>query len=264
MITHSFDPAPGIISPEMLYGRRENLPHSCIITFSKTVLDHALSRYPHREAIVIPRLEGPKTVWTLWDDAFETLFYLSPITSAGAGMLLEDIAQISGAKHFVLFGSCGALDKGLTEGHLIVPTEACRDEGLSYHYAPAADYIQVKNEHFVANTLQELSLPYVKGRVWTTDALYRETKDNMDKRREEGCVAVDMECAGLQAVCDFRGYAYYTFFYTGDLLDAPAWEKRILDSGEKEADHQLAAFLVALEIAKRVNRQEERAKLPSK
>ena len=256
MITNSFDPAPGIISPQMLYERRGGLPRSCIITFSKTVLDHALARYPHREALVVPRLEGPKTVWLLRDGAFETLFFLSPITSAGAGMLLEDIAQASGAKHFVLFGSCGALDKGLTEGRLIVPTEAFRDEGLSYHYAPAADYIQVKNARFVADALQEKSLPFVEGRVWTTDALYRETKGNMDKRREEGCVAVDMECAGLQAVCDFRGYEYYTFFYTGDLLDAPAWEKRILDSGEKEADHQLAAFLVALEIAKRVDGRE--------
>jgi purine-nucleoside phosphorylase len=256
MITNSFDPAPGIISPEMLYERRENLPRSCIITFSKTVLDHVLARYPHREAFVIPRLEGPKTFWLLRDGAFETLFYLSPITSAGAGMLLEDIAQISGATHFVLFGSCGALDKGLTEGRLIVPTEACRDEGLSYHYAPAADYIRVKNAPFVANALQEKSLPFVEGRVWTTDALYRETRASMDMRRKEGCIAVDMECAGLQAVCDFRGHEYYTFFYTGDLLDAPAWDKRILDSGEKEADHQLAAFLVALEIAKKADERE--------
>ena len=37
---------------------------------------------------------------------------------------------------------------------------------------------------------------------------------------------------------------------TGDLLDAPAWEMRILDSGDREADHQLAALRVALEIAR--------------
>ncbi|HOQ64017.1 MAG TPA: phosphorylase, partial [Clostridia bacterium] len=96
----------------------------------------------------------------------------------------------------------------------------------------------------------DLGLPHVCGRCWTTDALYRETRGNMEKRRAEGCIAVDMECAGLQAVCDFRGYEYYTFFYTGDLLDAPAWEMRILDSGDREADHQLAALRVALEIAR--------------
>ena len=66
-----------------------------------------------------------------------------------------------------------------------------------------------------------------------------------------GCIAVDMECSGLQAVCDYRGYEYYTFFYTGDLLDAPEWEQRIL-ANEAEKDHQLSNFLVALEIAAQV------------
>ena len=103
----------------------------------------------------------------------------------------------------------------------------------------------------MARTLQRLDLPHVSGRVWTTDALFRETRRNMERRRNEGCIAVDMECAGLQAVCDFRGYEYYTFFYSGDLLDAPEWEQRILCS-DAETEHQLRNFMVALEIAKRV------------
>jgi hypothetical protein len=50
-------------------------------------------------------------------------------------------------------------------------------------------------------------------------------------------------------MCDYRGLEYYTFFYSGDLLDAPKWEQRILGNGA-EKDHQLANFMVALEIAK--------------
>ena len=96
--------------------------------------------------------------------------------------------------------------------------------------------------------LDDLGIPQVSGRAWTTDAIFRETRGNVDKRRAEGCIAVDMECSGLQAVCDYRGYEYYTFFYTGDLLDAPEWEQRIL-ANESEKDHQLSNFLVALEIA---------------
>ncbi len=52
-------------------------------------------------------------------------------------------------------------------------------------------------------------------------------------------------------MCDFRGYQYYTFFYTGDLLDAPEWEQRIL-ANELEKEHQLLNFQVALEIARRL------------
>ena len=250
MIHQNFDPDEGIISPQMLVEQVDGLPDTCVITFSRTVLDHALAHYPHQAACAYPALNGERTIWRIADRGQDMLLYMSPITSAGAGLALEQAAAVTGATRFVLFGSCGALDQQLTEGRLIVPTAAYRDEGLSYHYAPPDDYIIIRNAGFVARTLQRLGLPHVSGRVWTTDALFRETRRNMERRRNEGCIAVDMECAGLQAVCDFRGYEYYTFFYTGDLLDAPAWEMRILDSGDREADHQLAALRVALEIAR--------------
>lgn len=35
-----------------------------------------------------------------------------------------------------------------------------------------------------------------------------------------------MECTALQAMCDFRGVELYTFFTSGDLLDAPEWDTR--------------------------------------
>lgn len=37
-------------------------------------------------------------------------------------------------------------------------------------------------------------------RVWTTDAFYRETADMVTYRKEEGCTAVDMECAAMGRV----------------------------------------------------------------
>lgn len=43
----------------------------------------------------------------------------------------------------------------------------------------------------------------VMAKVWTTDAIYRETTAKLEARKKEGCVAVEMELAGVQAVCDF-------------------------------------------------------------
>lgn len=257
MITNSFDPhTPPIFTAEdLVRPASQPLADVCIITFSKTVMDHALAHFPSRAIAALPALNGDRPVYLLENQSPRIAFYMSPITSAGAGMKMEDAAVATGVKRFVLFGSCGALDSALTEGRLIVPTEAYRDEGFSYHYAPAAPYITVQNADKVALILSDLGIPHVKGRAWTTDALYRETRGNMEKRKAEGCIAVDMECSGLQALSDFKGYDYYTFFYSGDLLDAPQWEQRIL-CNDAEADHQLRNFLVALEIAKRVARKE--------
>ena len=78
----------------------------------------------------------------------------------------------------------------------MVPTAAYRDEGTSYHYAPAADWIAVKNAGTVAAFMEEVGLPYVLGKTWTTDAFYRETRGNFERRKADGCVSVEMECAG--------------------------------------------------------------------
>lgn len=43
-------------------------------------------------------------------------------------------------RNCIVFGSCGALTD-LPDGHIILPTHAYRDEGTSYHYAVAEDYI---------------------------------------------------------------------------------------------------------------------------
>jgi purine-nucleoside phosphorylase len=93
-----------------------------------------------------------------------------------------------------------------------------------------------------------LRLPYVKGRVWTTDAFYRETRDQVAARQKEGCIAVDMEVSGVQAVCDFHGFELYDFLVTGDILDAPVYE----NEGLQSANHDLDKLDIALEIAKRI------------
>jgi len=59
--------------------------------------------------------------------------------------LLEEVL-IKGGKKILLFGSCGSLDSSITDGHIVVPTHAYRDEGTSYHYVSSieGEFIEVK------------------------------------------------------------------------------------------------------------------------
>jgi hypothetical protein len=57
-----------------------------------------------------------------------------------------------------------------------------------------------------------------------------------------------MEIAGVEAVCDFHGFALYAFLATGDVLDAPTYENDALSS----ANHSLDKLHIALEIAARI------------
>lgn len=111
-------------------------------------------------------------------------------------------------------------------GRVMIPTEAYRDEGTSCHYAPASDYIGIKNCGIVREFMEKNHIQYVMGRTWTTDAFYRETVRNFEKHKADGCISVEMEGSAVQAVYDFRGLDVYMFFIGGDLLDAPEWADR--------------------------------------
>lgn len=120
---------------------------------------------------------------------------------------------------------------------------------MSYHYAPPQNYIQIKNAEVIENIFRTLDLPYVKGRVWTTDAIYRETRNLVEKRKSEGCIAVEMELAGMQAVCDFYNIELYNFLVTGDVVDQPDYTPK----GLHDANHNLDKFYVALKLAEVIN-----------
>ncbi len=51
-----------------------------------------------------------------------------------------------------------------------------------------------------AGMLDELHVSYTIGKTWTTDAIYRETPEKIRRRKERGCICVDMGCAANAAV----------------------------------------------------------------
>lgn len=249
MITDSFDiTTESVTSPEAFLGPRGHEVDVCIVTFSRIIAQEVQERFECVKIGEIPSCNGrvPVVAFTCGGRRFG--FYLSHLGSACASNDIIEAGWISGATKFVVFGSAGSLDREATVGKYVIPTAACRDEGMSYHYAPPADYITVRGAETVESVLREAGAPYVLGRTWTTDAFYRETRALIAKHRAEGCLAVEMEIAGMQAVCDFYGYELYDFLQTGDVLDSEEYES----SGLHEANHRLANFDLALKIAERI------------
>ncbi len=133
-----------------------------------------------------------------------------------------------GCRNFIACGGCGVLNDGVGLGHLIVPTAALRDEGTSYHYLPPAREVEVSPEAIkaITETLEGHKVAYILGKTWTTDGVYRETAKKIALRREEGCVAVEMETAALCAVARFRGVTFGQILYGGDDLSGDEWDNR--------------------------------------
>ncbi len=242
----TFDPNSGeILSPYNIYRPIENFPETVILTFEGASI-RTLQEEHHPE--VIHKLSAGFTlpVYRLTWRGRELGVVQTLIGGAGTAGLMEELLAL-GAKRFLIYGACGVLDREVAAGHFILPTAAYRDEGTSYHYLPAGDYVDVPTAERLGEVFDALGLPYVTGRTWTTDALYRETRNNMAKRRADGCIAVDMECASAMAVGQFRGAEVFQYFYAEDSLDGETWEAR---SWGKISCSEYERYLrLALEVA---------------
>lgn len=246
MITDSFDhTSEPIISPMSFFGEKKFFSSIAVATFSREIYPAVLARYENEQVGEMRAANRIRPIHLITVGGRKIVFYLSEI---GAALAATDVIAVhwqTGADKFILFGSAGSLDKAVTSGKYVIPSAAYRDEGMSYHYAPPADYISVRNADFLAGVFDKHHLPYVKGKVWTTDALYRETREMVRRRKAEGCIAVEMELAGVQAVCDYHGFDLYDFLVTGDIVDQPDYTPE----GLHEANHSLDKFDIALKIA---------------
>ena len=226
----------------------EDFPEIVIGAFKEETF-RVLAQIASAEAIC--SLRGGRTIPVYrvrWQGREVGLFH-SLMGGAGTVCLMESLIA-RGVKKILLYGNCGVLNKEIAAGHLILPTDAYRDEGTSYHYLPVSDYVEVTTYKQLAQIMDTLHLPYVTGKVWTTDAFYRETRSNMEKRKNDGCIAVDMECASAMAIGKFRGVPVYQFFYADDCLDGEKWDPRTL--GARPSSSHEKYLRVALEVASRL------------
>lgn len=253
MILEEFDSSrEAVINPDMLVDRIDGFPQVTISCFSQKVFNSILSLFEPKPIAEIHSATGPNPVYEIEYKGRKFAFYQSYV---GEPKCINDYEEVMamGSKCLILFGTCGVLNKSIDDCGIIIPTKAIRDEGCSYHYAPSSDTIDVniKYADLFKEVLNETGYSYVEGITWTTDACYRETRDKVNRRKKQGAITVEMECAGMQALCDFRGTDFFQFFYAADNLDGNIWDPRSL-SASVRLDEKTKIALLAFELGIRV------------
>jgi uridine phosphorylase len=245
-----FDPAPtAVIEPSEVLDPID-IPRHVVLCFFQDVIEKVIAEHDGREIDVLVSEIGQNPIWEL-EVGGERLAVVHPGVGAplAAAFLEELIAR--GCAAFVACGAAGVLVPDVALGHVIVPTSAIRDEGTSYHYLPAARTVEPAPEAVTAivATLDHHGVPHVEGATWTTDALYRETRDKVERRVAEGCLTVEMEAAAFFAVARFRGVPFGQLLYGGDDLSGDAWQER---GWTQHAEGRELLFRVAAEAVLRL------------
>lgn len=247
-IINAYDESEAIITPDKIYKKIDKLTDICIVTFSHHVIERILNNYKNEIITSVSTANGKVPIYYLKD--LNVLTYQSIMSSTVSSIFLEEVAYITSVTKFIFFGSCGVLDEKYKNKY-IIPTKSYRDEGFSYHYMKPTDYIDIKNANTIIDLFNELNIDYVAGSNWTTDAIYRETINKWNKRKEEGCISVEMESAGLQAISNYLNIDLYIFFFAGDIL-SESWDSGNL-IGENHKNRQLDSFEIALALAKKIS-----------
>ena len=179
----------------------------------------------------------------------EVALALSPFGAPNVVAVAEEISAF-GVRKVLFFGYCGSIREDLKAGELLLPLVAVREEGTSYHYLPpgqeaVADEGMVE---LIEKRLQERGIPFRKGRIWSTDAIYRETAGKVERYSREGVLAVEMEVAALLSWGKTAGVRVAALLLVSDELSPSQWTPHFSSTSFLKA-REKALGLVA-EIAK--------------
>lgn len=205
ILDHALD-QPSAFTPQSLIDdvRRSRripsgiVPPVCILEFDGDITDWLV-----REGIA-----KPFEPWA----CFHTAMFAMELEGVTCGIIARTIGgpyavliaeqlQAAGAKLIVGLTSAGRVSPDLPLPCLVVATNAIRDEGTSYHYLPPdrevacmPPVVPLLERELIATGWSVRS-----GKVWTTDAPYRETEAQIKKWAREGVLAVEMQTASLFA-----------------------------------------------------------------
>jgi purine-nucleoside phosphorylase len=105
-------------------------------------------------------------------------------------------------KNIIRIGTCGAMDEKIKIGDLVVVDSVIRGDGVTPYYVDKT--FKTIADKAISDTLcavaREKGIAVHRGKVWTTDALLKETREIVEAKRKEGAIAVDMVSSALLTI----------------------------------------------------------------
>ena len=146
------------------------------------------------------QLENPVKNFAFLGHTFWTGTYKGKRVTVGNGGFYApdtafaiEIICAAGVEKLIRIGSCGALDEKMEIGDFFVADKVIRGDGVTRYYVE--DDYEPKVDGDLTATLEKAfqGVGNVhKGGVWTTDAIFKETKEIVNSYIEKGANAVDM------------------------------------------------------------------------
>ncbi len=234
---------PSMFRPEDLVaavrGQRRlhalDLPEVCVLDFDGDLTDALVAAREVRACEEWPCFHT--SMWTLPVGGVRCGLIARTVGGPYAVLVAEQLA-VCGVRVIVGLTSAGRVGSGLPVPGVVVADRAVRDEGTSYHYLPASETVEAWPG--LAEALEAevtaVGLPVRRGLVWTTDAPYRETSEQLDRYARMGALAVEMQAASLFAFAAARKVAVGVVAH---VTNAPEQDGEPFDKGSDRLQREL-------------------------
>jgi uridine phosphorylase len=209
---------------------RDAVPPVCVLDFDGDLTDWMV-------------MTGAVKTWKSWA-CFHTTMHALEVDGTPCGIvprtiggpyaaLIAEQLRASGAQVILGLTSAGRVAASVPVPSLVVAAAAIRDEGTSYHYLaasrPAVAHPALAD--YLLRGMEGLGVSVLSGTVWTTDAPYRETKQQLTEYAKQDVLAVEMQAASLFAFAIARGVPIGIVAHVTNAVDH---EKTPFDKGSQE------------------------------
>ncbi len=141
---------------------------------------------------------------------------------ANATRVARQLIEVSGCHHVLVVGIAGGLDRGRPIGAVVVPESVLDlDSGRSYPATP-------------------LGTGSLEGRLVSSDGLIDDA-DALDRLRQDGYAAIDMETSAIAAVCHDQGLPWTAFRGISDHTTDSGVDQDVFALSKPDGSPDLAA-----------------------
>lgn len=164
-----------------------------------------------------------------------------------AGIYINELITTYKVKNIIRVGTCGALQKNINLGEVIVAMSASGDSDANallfkgMHYAATADFDLLYKAVEVA---KKLNIKTLQGSVFSTNTFYDDAPNRWDIWEKHGILAVDMESQILFTLAKRLGAKALSLLTVSDNIITGA------ASGQKDREQSFNEMMkIAFEIA---------------
>ena len=169
-----------------------------------------------------------------------------PIVGAPYAVMILETLIAWGTQGVLFYGWCGAVSPDVKIGDIIIPTGAFIDEGTSKHYFEGhrtSSHPSSELTAYIRSVLVRNNIAFKEGDIWSTDAIFRETKDKVRHHQHHGVLAVEMELSALFSVAEYRQVEIAGILVVSDDLSTLKWRPGFREASFRQARDQMCQAL---------------------